>query len=231
MTELIQTGRSKLWAVAALSAVCLAAAFLPAQEDPAPEQFISLDSKAVSKLRLSSGAPDYPPIAKVNFIHGEVRIRIFVSRQGRVIRMHAVQGHPFLVVAAMEAIREWTYKPYRIGKEVREFSTLVSVHFRLQPRVLTDLPPTAERDLEARVEPPKVVEQPADPPSDSRVRLRVLVGSNGKALDSQCISGSRSEAHQAEQELMQWKFVPARWGSLPVPWYLDVEVPIHHSPA
>jgi TonB family protein len=231
MIRPFQSGRGKAWFVAALAAVCLAATSAAAQEDPIPEHFISLDTETVSNLRLRSGAPDYPAIAKLNFIHGEVRIRIFVSGKGRVVKMHAIQGHPFLVVSAMEAIRDWTYKPYRIGKQVKGFTTLVSVRFKLQPKVLTELPPAAERDLEARVDPPKVAEHPPDPPSDSHVRLRVLVDSNGNALDTQRISGNESDGQKAEHELTQWKFLPAHWGSLPVPWYVDIDVPVPHSPA
>jgi len=218
-------------AATALVAACVAAPALQAQEEPLPEQFISLDTQAVSRLRLNNNPPVYPPIAKINFIQGEVRIRIFVSRDGRVIKMHALRGHAFLVVSAMEAIRDWTYKPFRIEKQAREFTTLISVHFNLHPRVLTDLPPTAERDLEARVEPPKIADQPADPPTDSHVRLRVLVDSKGIALDTQRISGNDSDARKAEREITQWRFVPARWGSLPVPWYVDVDVPVPPPPA
>jgi TonB family protein len=231
MTRLFQSGRGNVWFVAALAAVCLLATSVAAQEDRIQEHFVSLDTATVSKLQLSSNAPEYPAIAKLNFIRGDVRIRIFVSGKGRVIRMHAIQGHPFLVVSAMEAIRNWTYEPYRIGKQARAFTTLVSVRFKLHPKVLTELPPAAEHDMEARVDPPKVAEQPPDPPSDNHVRLRVLVDSNGNALDTQLISGTESDAQMAERELSQWKFLPAHWGSLPVPWYVDIDVPVPNSPA
>ena len=231
MIKLFQTGGWKGLAAAALVAAFMAAPALQAQEEPFPDEFVSLDTQAVSRLRLNNDPPVYPAIAKVNFIQGEVRIRIFVSREGRVIKMHAIRGHAFLVVSAMDAIRDWTYKPFRVEKQAKEFTTLISVHFNLHPRVLTDLPPTAERDLEARVEPPKIADQPADPPTDSHVRLRVLVDTNGIALDTQRISGNDSDARKAELEVTQWRFVPARWGTLPVPWYVDVDVPIAHSPA
>ena len=57
MIRMFQAGRRKVWALTALAAVCLAAS-LPAQEESAPGEYISLDGKAVSKLRLSNGAPD-----------------------------------------------------------------------------------------------------------------------------------------------------------------------------
>jgi TonB family protein len=231
MAERFHNDRWGRCAAMALAAALLAGLGLRAQDDPDKSDPVVLDNKAVSKLLISNAPPDYPAIAKVNFIQGEVRVRVFVSRDGRVTKVHAIKGHPFLVVSAMDAIRDWTYKPYRVGKRTREFTTLVSIHFNLHPKVLSDLPPSAERDLEARVEPPKVADQPADPPSDSRVRLRILVDSKGKALDAQRISGNESDAREAEEEVTQWRFLPAHWGSLPVPWYLDVDVPVRHAPA
>ncbi len=215
----------------ALAAALLWGHAAQAQEDPIETDTAVLDSKAVAKLLINDDPPDFPAIAKVNFIQGEVRIRLFVSREGRVSKVHAIKGHPFLVVSAFEAVRNWTYKPYHVGKRPVEFTTLVSIRFALHPKVLTDLPPSAERDLEARVEPPKIADQPADPPSDTHVRLRILVDSEGHALDTQRISGSETDARAAEQEITQWRFLPAHWGSLPVPWYLDVDVPVHHAPA
>lgn len=199
--------------------------------DPGAADPVSLDGKAISKLQIKNEPPAYPVVAKVNYIQGEVRMRIFVSREGRVTKVHIIKGHPFLAVPAMEAVRNWVYRPYRVGKRASEFTTLVSIHFTLRPKVLTDLPPSAERDLQARVEPPEVVDQPADPPTDTHVRLRVLVDSEGNALDTQRVSGNDSDARAAEQEITHWRFRPAHWGTLPVPWYLEVDVPVRRASA
>ncbi len=202
-----------------------------AQQDPATGGAVSLDPKAVSKLQIKSDPPEYPAVAKMNFIQGEVRLRIFVSPEGHVTDVHVLKGHPFLAVPAIEAVRSWLYRPYRVGKRASEFTTLVSVHFALRPKTVTDVPPFAERDLESRVNPPKVVDQPADPPTDEHARLRVLIDSEGHAVDTQWLSGRDPDARRVEEQVMHWVFRPAHWGTLPVPWYLEVEVPVHRSPA
>lgn len=218
-------------ATMALASALLWALPARAQADPDAAGPVSLESKAISKLQIKNDPPAYPAVAKVNYIQGEVRMRIFVSREGQVTKVHVIKGHPFLAAPAMEAVQNWAYRPYRVGKRASEFTTLVSIHFTLRPKVVTDLPPSAERDLEARIDPPKLLNQPADPPSDSHVRLRVLVDSKGHALDTQRVTGNESDAREAEQEITHWTFRPAHWGTLPVPWYLEVDVPVHHAPA
>jgi TonB family protein len=218
-------------AAAALVSLLFGAIPARAQKDSGTGEAVSLEPKAVSKLQVKSDPPEYPAVAKINFIQGEVRMRIFVSPEGLVTEVHVLKGHPFLAVAAIEAVRNWVYQPYRIGKRASEFTTLVSVHFALRPKTVMDIPPFAERDLEARVNPPQVVDQPADPPSDNHIRLRVLIDSEGHAVDTQLLSGRDPDARQAEQEVGHWVFRPAHWGTLPVPWYLEVDVPVHHSPA
>jgi TonB family protein len=220
------------FAAITLAAALLAAPRARAQEDPVPaDSPVNLSAKAVSELKVKIEPPDYPAVAKVNYIQGKVRLRILVSREGRVTRVHVIKGHPFLAAAAIEAVQKWVYRPYRLGKWPVEFTTLVSVNFWLRSKVLMDIPAGAERDLRARIDPPEVLDQPADPPSDTHVRLRVLVDSKGHALDAQNLSGNESDARIAEQEVSQWKFRPAHWGTLPVAWYLEVNVPVHHWPA
>ncbi len=217
---------------AALGLAALLCAFpARAQQDSDSAAFVNLESKAVSKLQVKKDPPSYPAVAKVNYIQGEVRLRIFVSREGRVTEVHVIKGHPFLAVPAIEAVRHWVYRPYQLGNRASEFTTLVSIHFTLQSKAITDLPPFAERDLQARIDPPKVLDEPADPPSDEHIRLRVLLDSEGHVVDTQRIAGQLADMGAAEQEVAHWTFRPAHWGTLPVPWYLEVDVPVHRSPA
>jgi TonB family protein len=215
-------------AVMLLAACALAA---QAQEGPGPVGPVALDPQVVSKLLKQDKPPDYPPVAKLNYIQGPVRMRILVARDGHVSEVHVIQGHPLLAAAALNAVQGWVYAPYRVAKRAVEFSTSVEIRFVLRPKVLTSLPPWPEKDLRERVTPPEVEKQPADPPSDDHVRLRVLVDSGGRALDSQAIAGDASDVRKAEEEVSHWKFRPARWGSMPVPWYLEIDVPVHHWPA
>ncbi len=213
----------------AVCAWCVLAA-LAAGDLRAANHPIDLDARVASKLLKKDDPPDYPPLAKLNYIQGTVRVRVFVGPNGKVSEAHVVLGHPFLAASALQAVRKWVYQPYRIGKQAVEFWTLVEFRFVLHSKTPAQLPPSAERDLQARVTPPAVLQRPADPPSDDHIRMRVLVGAEGRALDKEILSGDVNQVREAEEEVSHWKFRPARWGALAVPWYLVVDVPVHHSP-
>lgn len=219
------------WAAALVAASLLGTLPAKTQDNPSPSGPVALETETVTKLLKKNDPPDYPPLAKLNFIQGTVRLRVYVGRDGRVSEAHVIAGHPFLAASALHAVRKWVYRPYRVGKAAVEFSTLVNIHFTLHSKTLVAFPPTAEKDLLARVTPPQVVKQPAGPSSDDHVKLRVLVDSEGRPLDAQLVSGSASEVREAEAEVATWTFRPARWGALAVPWYLDVDVPVRHWPA
>ena len=189
---------------------------------------VSVSSRIASALLVKSPPPGYPPLARINFIQGRVRVQILVSGDGRVAEAHVLHGHPFLALAALNAIRKWVYRPYRLGERAVAFMTLVDFKFSLTSKNLERLPPAAEKDLKARVTPPEVAQRPADSPSAKHVHLRVLVDSEGHAVDARRVSGRASDVEAAQRSVAQWTFQPAHWGALAVPWYLDVDVPVFH---
>ena len=77
-------------------------------------------------------APVYPEMARKARIEGIVKLRVFVNESGRVDRLESVSGHPFLVQAAMDAVRRWRWLPQRILGEPTSFRTEVEVPFRLR---------------------------------------------------------------------------------------------------
>ena len=56
--------------------------------------------------------------------------------------------------------------------------------------------------------------------------MRVLVGSNGEVLDATSPNALRQEVELARKNLQLWRFRPARWGAITVPWYVTVSVPV-----
>ncbi|HLW79013.1 MAG TPA: energy transducer TonB, partial [Terriglobia bacterium] len=144
-----------------------------------------LDNKSAARLLVDEIKPEYPPLAKVNYIQGSVRVQLRVTREGHVAEAHIVRGHPFLAEATLQAVRHWIYRPLARGSEVREFLTFVDVKFSLRGRNLENLPPTPEQDLDRQVQPPALLgDAPADPSPDA-VRMRVLVGAKGHVLDEE----------------------------------------------
>ncbi len=213
--------------IAALAfASWLATIPVAAQFDTFDSHPVELDRKAASKLLLTQVKPEYPPLAKINYIRGLVRMQVTVARSGRVREAHVLHGHPFLAASALKAIRRWVYRPFMTGSGPAEFQTLVDMKFALRPKNVERFPTQPERDLTLQIRPPEVLAKPADAAPTGSVRLRVLVGEEGQVIDSTPLAGSPSRFPAARSEIEQWKFQPARWGNLVVPWYLDVDVPV-----
>ena len=75
--------------------------------------------------------PPYPSMAKIAHIQGDVVLQATISKGGTIENLRAVSGHPILIQAAMEAVRQWRYKPYELNNEPVEVETTVTVRFRM----------------------------------------------------------------------------------------------------
>jgi len=200
---------------------------------PAPpsQQVAALGSNQAAKLLIHIEKPDYPPIAKVNFIQGPVRLEIRVSAEGRVAETHVVEGEPILAAAAMHAVQQWLYHPCLSPQGAIPFVTDVVVRFTLHPHSFWErFPADPEGYLQKQVHPPEVIAHPQSSPSASRVQVKVLVGSDGKVLDATALGAKEPEIWLARKNLEMWKFQPAHWGTLAVPWYITVQVPLDPAP-
>ena len=75
--------------------------------------------------------PIYPVLARNVHIQGAVVLEAVISKAGRIENLQLVSGHPMLVPAAMEAVRQWQYKPYILNGEAIEVETQITVNFTL----------------------------------------------------------------------------------------------------
>lgn len=215
---------SAAWAAACISlAVCAAA-----QSDSLMQPRV-IGAREATRLLVNQAKPDYPPVAHDNYIQGQVQMELMVGEDGRVRKAHVLHGHPLLAASALKSVRNWVYRPFVTPAGPAPFSTLVKVVFDLNQKEHTELPATPERDLEQRIKLPEVVQQPTAALGSSSVRLRVLVGEDGHVIDSTLVSGPVSMLTTAQNNLAQWKFQPARWGTMAVPWYLEVTVPAENG--
>ena len=93
------------------------------------------------KLRVSSGVasgmlvyqvkPQYPPLAVQSHIQGTVVLQAVIGKDGTVEDLHLVSGHPMLAGAAIEAVKQWRYRPYLLNNEPVEVDTQINVNFKL----------------------------------------------------------------------------------------------------
>jgi protein TonB len=93
------------------------------------------------KLRVSSGVaeglivrkvnPKYPPEARKNHIQGDVILQMTIDKQGNITNVNVVKGEPILADAAVEAVKQWKYKPYLLKGEPVEVETTVLIKFHM----------------------------------------------------------------------------------------------------
>lgn len=115
----------------------LRAAVQPAAEHaplPAKPMRISVGGGVQERQLLEAPKPKYPPLALQAQITGVVRFTVVISPEGDVTNVTLISGHPLLVQAATEAVRQYRYRPTLIGGKPVEVVTAVAVPFDLPYR-------------------------------------------------------------------------------------------------
>jgi protein TonB len=80
---------------------------------------------------ISNPKPIYPPLAKSARIQGTVILEAVISKQGTVENLTVQSGHPLLIQSAMDAVRQWRYKPTLLNGDPVEVITTITVNFSL----------------------------------------------------------------------------------------------------
>src|ERR1700734_4094510 len=96
---------------------------------------------APQRVRVSQGVsagllvrrvnPPYPPLARQARISGQVVLHAVIAKDGSIENLTLVSGHPMLAPAAIEAVKQWKYRPYLLNGEPVEVDTEVLVNFTL----------------------------------------------------------------------------------------------------
>lgn len=99
---------------------------------PKPTQTRIRQGGAVTAASLINKVnPTYPPLARQTRISGTVRLHAIISKDGSVQQLEVLSGHPLLVQAALDAVRQWRYRPTLLNGEAVEVDTTIDVIFSL----------------------------------------------------------------------------------------------------
>ena len=95
----------------------------------------------VKRIRISQGMtqgmviskiePTYPKLALSARVTGVVLVKAIISREGTITELEVVKGHPILVPAAIEAVKQWRYRPYLLNGAPVEVETYITVTFQI----------------------------------------------------------------------------------------------------
>jgi len=97
----------------------------------APVKKLVISSGVMAGMILLKTTPVYPPIAKAARQSGTVVLQATISKTGSIENLHVISGPPMLQQAAMDAVRQWRYRPYLLNGEPVEVETTVNVIFTL----------------------------------------------------------------------------------------------------
>jgi len=100
----------------------------PAQQE---KRLLKLNDGVQAAQLISRVEPAYPFLAKETKTEGTVRLHAIISREGRIVALDVMSGHPLLVMAALDAVRQWRYRPTLLNGEPVEVETSITVIFRL----------------------------------------------------------------------------------------------------
>jgi TonB family protein len=75
--------------------------------------------------------PTYPPDAKAQHIEGDVVLHAIIGKDGTIKELTRVTGDPLLISSAIDAVRQWQYRPYLLNGAPVEVDTTITFHFRL----------------------------------------------------------------------------------------------------
>ena len=103
----------------------------PPPPKPVTPSRIRVGGSVESASLINKVTPQYPPIAKTAHVSGTVVLHAVISKEGTIQELQYVSGPPLLMKAAMDAVKEWRYKPTTLNGEPVEVDTTIDVVFTL----------------------------------------------------------------------------------------------------
>jgi periplasmic protein TonB len=104
----------------------------PTPEATAVPKQIKVSGGVLQGSALKRVQPTYPPIAKAARAAGAVQVQVTISEEGRVIAADVVSGHPLLKDAALQAAKQWVFKPTELSGVPVKVQGVLTFNFTLQ---------------------------------------------------------------------------------------------------
>ncbi len=99
---------------------------LSTHSDPRP-----IPAAEAAEHVLTKVPPQYPPDAKKAHVQGIVILDAVINEQGQVEKLKVVSGPAVLQQSALDAVRQWTYKPFLLDGQPVAVETTINVHYSL----------------------------------------------------------------------------------------------------
>ncbi len=101
-------------------------------EKPAPPAApVAITSELLAAKLIKKVVPSYPALARRARISGTVRLEGVISKEGTIRNLQVMSGHPLLIPAALEAVKQWLYRPTVLNGQPVEVMAPIDVIFTL----------------------------------------------------------------------------------------------------
>jgi protein TonB len=104
----------------------------PTPEATPPPKKISVSGGVLQGNAIRKPQPPYPAIAKAARASGAVQVQVTISEEGKVIDAQVISGHPLLRDAALQAAKQWLFKPTELSGVPVKVQGVLTFNFTLQ---------------------------------------------------------------------------------------------------
>jgi protein TonB len=101
------------------------------EENASVQQHIRVGGSVQTAKLVKQPRPNYPTLAKSARIQGVVKLHALISKEGTIENLTVISGHPLLVPAALEAVKQWVYQPTLLNEQPVGVETEIDVNFTL----------------------------------------------------------------------------------------------------
>ena len=97
-----------------------------------PHKQLTVSADEMQQNILTKAVPVYPPAAKKARIQGKVVLDAVIGTDGNIESLRVISGPQELQQSALDAVRQWTYKPYLLNGDPVEVETTVNIIYNLK---------------------------------------------------------------------------------------------------
>jgi TonB family protein len=219
--------KSKAFLIVGLSMIL--AGFAYAQESGGQEIIhIRLSQDIANELLIHRVEPAYPEEARIKGITGTVIVYVVIARDGSATRVAVMRGDPLFRDAAVDAVKQWKYRPYVLNGEPIPVETSVTLHFG--PKETPTSIKLRVSDFECN---PLHKVNPEYPPEAKAKRiqgdviLKVTIDPEGNVTGPTPVTGDPLLVEAAVKAVQQWKCKPYLLNGKPVAVETTIKIMFH----
>jgi periplasmic protein TonB len=105
---------------------------LPQEAPPPPAKTVRIGGKIVAPKLVHTVQPEYPELARAARVSAMLVLEALVGFDGHVKTVTVLRGHPLLDPSAIDAVKQWRYKPLLLNGEPTQFILTVTIMFNIQ---------------------------------------------------------------------------------------------------